>query len=83
MVRLRTGRTHQIRIHMRYIGHPIVGDALYGSARQSTRLMLHAWRLGFTHPQSGNYVSFTAPIPAEFAIPEGISLDRVANDFQP
>jgi len=82
MVRLRTGRTHQIRIHMRYIGHPIIGDALYGSARQSTRLMLHAWRLGFTHPQSGKYVSFTAPIPAEFAIPERVSLDRVAQDFQ-
>jgi len=79
MLHLRTGRTHQIRVHMRYIEHAVIGDALYGHA--NTRLMLHAWRLGFTHPQSGEYVSFTAPIPPEFAVPEGMSLDDMANDL--
>jgi len=79
MVHLRTGRTHQIRIHMRYIGHTVIGDVLYGHAHK--RLMLHAWRLGFTHPQSGERMSFTAPIPPEFDVPEGVSLDDMANDL--
>ncbi len=79
MVHLRTGRTHQIRIHMRYINHSIIGDMLYGHA--GTRLMLHAWRLEFTHPQTGEYMSFSAPVPPEFAIPQEISLDDMANDL--
>ncbi len=68
IVRLRTGRTHQIRVHMRYIGHPVVGDRLYGHNGEM-RLMLHAWSLGFAHPESGHAVSFTAPLPSEFANP--------------
>ena len=80
LVHTHTGRTHQIRVHMRYINHPVIGDALYG--RSDTRLMLHAWRLGFTHPQSGDYVSFIAPVPPEFAVPKGISLDDIASAFQ-
>lgn len=80
LVHIHTGRTHQIRVHMRYINHTIIGDALYG--RPDTRLMLHAWRLGFTHPQSGEYVSFIAPVPPAFAVPEGISLDDIATAFQ-
>jgi len=79
MLHLRTGRTHQIRVHMRYIEHAVIGDVLYGHADK--RLMLHAWRLGFTHPQSQEYVSFTAPIPPEFGVPEGSSLDDVANNL--
>ncbi len=79
MLHLRTGRTHQIRVHMRYIGHTVIGDVLYGHV--NGRLMLHAWRLEFAHPQSGEYMSFTAPIPPEFAVPEGISLDDIANDL--
>lgn len=79
IVHLRTGRTHQIRIHMRYIGHTVIGDVLYGHANK--RLMLHAWLLGFTHPQSGEHMSFTAPIPPEFDVPEGVSLDDMANDL--
>ena len=79
MLHLRTGRTHQIRIHMHYIGHSIIGDTLYGHANK--RLMLHAWRLGFTHPQSGEYVSFTAPVPPEFTVPQGVSLDNIASNI--
>ena len=63
----RTGRTHQIRVHLAYIGHPLVGDRLYGKRSQaSLRLLLHAWRLAFTHPGSGAEVQFEAPVPAEF-----------------
>ena len=80
MIRLLTGRTHQIRLHMRYIGHSIVGDTMYG--REGTRLMLHAWRLGFIHPQDGEYISFTAPIPADFNVTDEISLDEAANSLQ-
>lgn len=65
----RTGRTHQIRVHLAYIGHPLVGDRLYGKRGQaSLRLLLHAWRLAFTHPGSGVAVRFEAPLPPEFPI---------------
>ncbi len=60
----RTGRTHQLRVHLRYIGHPIVGDPLYGKERE--HMFLHAWRIGFTHPGSGEWVRFEAPIPPWF-----------------
>ena len=59
-----TGRTHQIRVHLRYTGHPIVGDGVYGHA--NTRLMLHSWRLAFSHPETGQWVRFEAPVPTEF-----------------
>lgn len=64
---LHTGRTHQIRVHMRELGTPILGDPIY-SKRPSLapRLMLHAWRLGFTHPLSGLRMDFEATIPSEF-----------------
>lgn len=64
LVSPRTGRTHQIRVHLHYIGHPIVGDSLYG--RRGKRLMLHAWRIGFTHPTEGKRIRFEAPVPPEF-----------------
>lgn len=64
LVRPRTGRTHQIRVHLRYIGHPVLGDPLYG--RAGKRLLLHAWRIEFTHPESGARVRFEAPVPPEF-----------------
>ncbi|MDA7935466.1 aldo/keto reductase [Akkermansiaceae bacterium] len=67
---LHTGRTHQIRVHNRYMGHPLLADPIYSKpARQvfkSPRLMLHAWRLGFTHPATGQWVQNEAPIPEEF-----------------
>ena len=67
---LHTGRTHQIRVHMKHLGHPLLGDATYGRpARQQDvpRVMLHAWKLSIDHPATGERLHFSAPIPAEFA----------------
>ncbi len=73
-----TGRTHQIRVHLTAIGHPIVGDSLYGRKNRSKsaeRLMLHAWKLRLTHPQTGQRLEFSAPAPPEFrSYLEGLSL---------
>lgn len=68
-VRIHTGRTHQIRVHMASIGHPLWGDALYGPQRKEdpcSRQMLHAWRLAFTHPFSGKLLSFCCRPPEDF-----------------
>ncbi|MCC6802161.1 MAG: RluA family pseudouridine synthase, partial [Anaerolineae bacterium] len=63
-VRLLTGRTHQIRVHMAFIGCPIVGDALYGVRKQSLRgQFLHAARLCFDHPRTGERMCFESPLP--------------------
>jgi 23S rRNA pseudouridine1911/1915/1917 synthase len=65
---LETGRTHQIRVHLSAIGHPVVGDATYGGARDSLPLgrpFLHATRIGFAHPVSGAAMAFESPLPAE------------------
>jgi 23S rRNA pseudouridine1911/1915/1917 synthase len=65
----KTGRTHQIRVHLASIGHPILGDPLYGRKRKlgtMGRQALHAHRLGFIHPQTGERVEFVSPIPKEF-----------------
>jgi 23S rRNA pseudouridine1911/1915/1917 synthase len=80
-VRLHTGRTHQIRVHLSEAGHPLLADATYGGARREARLppghpvrraaaavgrqALHAWRLAFDHPRGGRRVSFEAPLPAD------------------
>ena len=61
-----TGRTHQLRLHLAHIGHPILGDALYAAqalAAASPRLLLHAWKLGFTHPATGEWMEYSAPPP--------------------
>ena len=79
--RLVTGRTHQIRVHLKALNLPIVGDPVYGSPRWKglkdealretcrtfPRQALHAWRLGITHPATGAKMSFTAPVPADLA----------------
>ena len=67
--RLETGRTHQIRVHMASIGHPLLGDAVYGPAKCPYKLQgqtLHAGILGFVHPRTGEYMEFSAPLPEYF-----------------
>jgi 23S rRNA pseudouridine1911/1915/1917 synthase len=75
-VAIATGRTHQIRVHLSAIGHPIVGDTLYGGTRRHVasdvrpvqkleRPFLHAARLVFTHPSDGRRMEFSAPLPAD------------------
>ncbi len=61
-----TGRTHQIRVHMSYIGHPLLGDKVYGRRDGFPRQMLHAYRLAFSHPQDGRELSFSSPLPKDF-----------------
>lgn len=66
---LETGRTHQIRVHMAYIGHPLAGDEVYGPKKVITELngqCLHAGELGFVHPRTKEYMEFTAPLPEYF-----------------
>lgn len=75
---LQTGRTHQIRVHCKHVGHPLVGDPVYGEARwkglpkrthrrlsQFPRPALHAWKLAFAHPDDGRRVAYEAPVPAD------------------
>lgn len=69
LFRILTGRTHQIRVHAKYLLHPVVGDKEYGNKKQRFDLggqLLHAYRLEFTHPASGERMSFTAPLPDYF-----------------
>ena len=69
-LRLETGRTHQIRVHLTAIGHPVVGDARYGGARQSLPLdrpFLHAEAVALDHPVTGAPLAFTSPLPADLA----------------
>ena len=70
-LRLYTGRTHQIRVHMAYIGHPVAGDIVYGPRKPAGRGILagqclHAKKLGFVHPKSGEYMEFDSPLPRYF-----------------
>jgi 23S rRNA pseudouridine1911/1915/1917 synthase len=71
---IHTGRTHQIRVHLHHIGHPVLGDKLYGGKRGGnfSRQMLHAWKLTFRHPRTVELMTFTASMPSDFveAIPK-------------
>jgi 23S rRNA pseudouridine1911/1915/1917 synthase len=80
-VEIKTGRTHQIRVHLQWLKHPVVGDAVYGDGRDNTvmdarlrariaalnRQFLHAEQLGFRHPRNHEPLRFTAPLPRELA----------------
>lgn len=71
---LDTGRTHQIRVHLAHLGHPLLGDDLYGgSCTLLSRQALHAWRLSFRHPMTHEFVVVTAPLPSD--------MQRIAADF--
>ena len=76
---IRTGRTHQIRVHLAAVGHPVAGDPVYGGKKrrkkkseaegpltEARRQMLHAWRLGLSHPETGRWMEFEAPLPRDF-----------------
>jgi 23S rRNA pseudouridine1911/1915/1917 synthase len=87
-VAIATGRTHQIRVHLSAIGHPIVGDALYGGVHRRvphplravtrlTRPFLHAERIAFTHPRTKERLAFTAPLPADL---EAVLMELVPPD---
>jgi 23S rRNA pseudouridine1911/1915/1917 synthase len=66
--RLHSGRTHQIRVHLHHLRHPVLGDKVYAPrlAKDFPRQMLHAWRLGFRHPRTEEWKSFEAPLPDDF-----------------
>ena len=80
-VELKTGRTHQIRVHLAWMKHPVVGDETYGGGRDNTiqdprlrariralnRQFLHAEKLGFKHPKTGEFVKFESPLPPELS----------------
>lgn len=75
-VAIHTGRTHQIRVHFQFIGHPVIGDATYGgkankrftevTGYEAPRVLLHSRKLSFVHPRTGKKVKFTAPLPEDF-----------------
>ena len=84
-VAIATGRTHQIRVHLSAIGHPVVGDTVYGGVRRHLaadhrilttigRPFLHSWRLAFRHPRDGRKVEFIAPLPTD--------LERILNELR-
>ncbi len=66
--RPKTGRTHQIRVHFKHLGHPVAGDSVYGKRGPFARHLLHAWKLSFDHPATGARLALSAPIPPDFPL---------------
>jgi len=66
--RPKTGRTHQIRVHLKHLGHPIAGDRTYGGGADYPRQLLHAWKIAVIHPATGDLMEFTAPLPTDFPL---------------
>jgi len=75
--RLYSGRTHQIRVHFSHLGHAVLGDKLYASrlGKNFPRQMLHAWKLGFRHPHSGEWKNFEATLPDDFATATKLTIE--------
>jgi 23S rRNA pseudouridine1911/1915/1917 synthase len=77
LARLETGRTHQIRVHFAGIGHPIIGDSVYGRRSDILdRQFLHAWRLGFAHSRTGEWIALEAPLPDDLVAALRVTLAR-------
>jgi 23S rRNA pseudouridine1911/1915/1917 synthase len=86
LVRIYTGRTHQIRVHLAHIGHPVMGDQVYGGAApclpfQFQRQLLHAWKLTLPHPVTGQRLTFIAPPPPDLDSAMRIFSRQEQNDF--
>ena len=66
--KLHSGRTHQVRVHLQHLGHPVLGDKIYGKKQTAVfpRQMLHAWKLSFQHPRTDEWMNFEAPMPIDF-----------------
>ncbi len=83
-VRIETGRTHQIRVHMKYLNHPIMGDTTYGNGSEGVaRQMLHAYSLKFTHPTKNVEMKVVAPLPEDFkkaARTVGVDISRIESE---
>jgi 23S rRNA pseudouridine1911/1915/1917 synthase len=79
--KLHSGRTHQVRVHLQHLGHPVLGDKVYGAkyAKAFPRQMLHAWKLGFQHPRTGEWKNFEATLPNDFE--EAVRLLRPSFSF--
>jgi len=75
--RLHSGRTHQIRVHLHHLGHPVLGDKVYGPrfAKNFLRQMLHAWKLGFRHPRTSQWKTFEASLPVDFDIAVKLTIE--------
>jgi len=67
----KSGRMHQLRVHMSYLGHPILGDDKYGAKGSFPRMALHAKSISFTHPETKEYLEFSSLTPAEFFLKAG------------
>ncbi len=79
-----TGRTHQLRVHLQWLGHPILGDSLYHPAPENApRLMLHATTLGCFHPSFGHWMTFSSPLPEEFGTYCALNSVSATKESQP